>query len=139
MYALFTNSSVGYTLLGTNVLRSGLEKLKAEGQIDRAADISSYSDKTILKAETSTGLNVGLRYTPGARLVFQANIFRNDLKNLIDRFTLPFNKNNGQSIYSYRNVSRVYTEGISGDVSWKINRISPHRQVTSSSMPKTRT
>jgi outer membrane receptor for ferrienterochelin and colicins len=121
MYALFTNSSVGYTLLGTNVLRSGLEKLKAEGQIDRAADISSYSDKTILKAETSTGLNVGLRYTPGARLVFQANIFRNDLKNLIDRFTLPFNKNNGQSIYSYRNVSRVYTEGISGDVSWKIN------------------
>lgn len=122
-YALFTNSSVGYTLLGASVLKTGLQKLKNEGQIDPSTNTTAFDNNNVLQAETSTGFNLGLRYTPSQQLIINANIFRNDLRNLIDRFTLPFSKNNGQSIYSYHNVSKVYTEGAAADLSWKFN---PH-------------
>ncbi|MEJ7737753.1 MAG: TonB-dependent receptor [Chitinophagaceae bacterium] len=121
-YALFTNSSVGYTLLGAGVLQAGLGKLKAEGQVDPAVNIGLYGNGT-LKAETSTGVNLGVRYTPAEQFILQANAFRNDLRNLIDRFTLPFAKNNGQSIYSYHNVSKVYTQGLAADISLRVNSL----------------
>lgn len=120
-YALFTNSSVGYTLLGSNVLKTGLQKLKIEGQIDPSTNISAFDNNNALHAETSTGINLGFRFTPSQRSIINLNIFRNDLRNLIDRFTLPFSKNNGQSIYSYHNVNKVYTEGLAADFSWKLS------------------
>jgi outer membrane receptor for ferrienterochelin and colicins len=39
-YALFTNSSVGYSLLGAEVLKTALDKLKQEGQIDPSINTS---------------------------------------------------------------------------------------------------
>jgi outer membrane receptor for ferrienterochelin and colicins len=120
-YALFTNTSVGYSLLGASVLESSLEKLQQEGQIDQSVNPAAYGN-TALKAETSTGINFGLRYTPLSPLIVNINIFRNDMKNLIDRFTLPFNKTNGQLIYSYHNVNKVFTEGLSADASWNMSK-----------------
>jgi len=121
-YASFTNASVGYSLLGAAILRTALEKLKQEGQIDQSVNTFIYNDNTALKPETSIGINFGVRYTPFTNLIINANIFRNDMKNLIDRFTLPFNKTNGQLIYSYHNVNKVYTEGISTEATWNINK-----------------
>lgn len=122
-YALFTNTSVGYSLLGAEVLETALQKLKQEGQIDPSVNTSIYNNNnTALKPETSIGVNLGVRYTPFAQLIVHANVFRNDMKNLIDRFTLPFNKTNGQLIYSYHNVNKVYTEGFSADASWNISK-----------------
>ena len=121
-YALFTNSSVGYSLLGAEVLKTALDKLKQEGQIDPSVNTSLYDNNTALKAETSVGMNLGLRFTPHTNLIVNANIFRNDMKNLIDRYTLPFNKNNGQSIYSYHNVNRVFTQGFSADATWNLSK-----------------
>ncbi|MEO5996947.1 MAG: TonB-dependent receptor [Chitinophagaceae bacterium] len=121
-YALFTNSSVGYSLLGAEVLKTALDKLKQEGQIEPSVNTSLYENNAALKAETSVGMNLGLRFTPHPNLLVNANIFRNDMKNLIDRYTLPFNKNNGQSIYSYHNVNRVYTQGFSADATWNLNK-----------------
>ncbi len=121
-YALFTNTSVGYSLLGAEVLEEALQKMKQEGQIDPSINTSVYnSNGAALKAETSVGANLGIRYTPFAQLLVNVNIFRNDMKHLIDRFTLPFNKTNGQLIYSYHNVNKVYTEGLSVDASWNIS------------------
>lgn len=121
-YASFLNSSVGYSLVGAEVLTTSLEKLKQQGQIDPLTNTTAYNSNNALRAETSVGLNFGIRYTPKPGLTLNANGFRNDMNNLIDRFTLPFSKTNGQSIYSYHNVNRVFTQGFSTDVAWNLNK-----------------
>ncbi len=121
-YASFLNSSVGYSLLGAEVLAATLNKLKQQGQIDPASNTTMYNGNNALRAETSVGFNFGIRYTPKPGLTLNANGFRNDMKNLIDRFTLPFNKTNGQAVYSYHNVNRVFTQGLSTDISLNLNK-----------------
>ncbi|MEO8961689.1 MAG: TonB-dependent receptor, partial [Ginsengibacter sp.] len=60
-------------------------------------------------------------YTINEHAVFKVNIFRNDISNLIESYNLPFNKTNNQSIYSYMNLNRVFTEGIETNFSYIFN------------------
>jgi outer membrane receptor for ferrienterochelin and colicins len=107
----FSNSLVGYTLLGADELSNGLLQLKQQGQIDAAIDITSYLGNHTLIPEKSVGTNVGLRYTLHNKTTITGNAFRNDITHLIDRYNLPFTKVNGQSIFSYTNISKVFTMG----------------------------
>jgi outer membrane receptor for ferrienterochelin and colicins len=115
----FTNSLVGYTLLGADELNNGLVRLKQEGQIDPSVNITPYLTDHTLLPERSVGTNIGFRYHPGTNTEFSAGIFRNDISDLIDRYNLPFTKTNNQSIYSYVNVNRVYTQGFELSLSQK--------------------
>ena len=119
-FLFFTNSLVGYTLLGANELNNGLVKLKQQGQIDANVDISPYLTDHTLSPERSVGINLGFRWNNSNDTKINFDVFRNDISHLIDRYNLPFAKTNGQSIYSYVNVNRVFTQGASMNVSQKI-------------------
>ena len=119
-FLFFTNSLVGYTLLGANELNNGLVQLKQQGQIDASVDLTPYLTDHTLLPERSVGTNVGFRLKPGNNTMINAGVFRNDISNLIDRYNLPFTKTNNQSIYSYVNVNRVFTQGFDCSISQKL-------------------
>jgi len=119
-FLFFTNSLVGYTLLGANELNNGLVQLKQQGQIDASVDISAYLTDHTLLPERSVGTNLGLRWNYSNNTKINFDVFRNDISHLIDRYNLPFTKTNNQSIYSYVNVNRVFTQGANLSISQKI-------------------
>lgn len=110
-FLYFSNSLIGYTLLGAQELSNGLQILHQQGEIPSSIDITPYLGNHTLSPENSLGSNIGATYRLNNCNFFAANIFRNDITNLIERFDLPFNKTNGQAIFSYKNVSKVFTQG----------------------------
>jgi outer membrane receptor for ferrienterochelin and colicins len=110
-FLFFTNSLVGYTLLGANELSEGLQQLKQQGLIDPAINLDAYRSNPALLPEKSTGINTELKWSPNPACKMIAGFFRNDINNMIERYSLPFSKTNGQSIFSYQNISRVFTQG----------------------------
>jgi outer membrane receptor for ferrienterochelin and colicins len=118
----FSNSLIGYSLIGANELGNGLLKLKKTGQIDNSVDINPYLNGVQLLPEKSIGINLGFDYTLHNNTVFKVNFFRNDISNLIETYNLPFNKVNNQSIYSYINVNKVFTEGMEINLSHHLSR-----------------
>jgi outer membrane receptor for ferrienterochelin and colicins len=113
----FTNSLVGYTLLGANELANGLQQLQQQGQIDPSINITPYLNNGSLLPEKSVGLNFGVRFNHHNKTQVTANVFRNDITNLIDRYNLPFTKVNNQSIFSYININKVFTQGFDVNIS----------------------
>ena len=119
----FTNSLVGYTLLGAYELNNGLLRLKQMGQIDPTVDLTPYLTDHTLLPERSVGINIGLRYHVNNNLLITSGVFQNDINNLIDRYNLPFTKTNNQSIYSYVNINRVFTRGFDISISQQLGRL----------------
>lgn len=117
----FTNSLIGYTLLGADELNNGLIQLKQQGQIDPQIDITPYLTDHRLLAEKSVGINMGFRYK-SKNSTFCGNVFRNDISNLIDRYNLPFSKINNQAIYSYVNINKVFTKGFDLSIRQNISK-----------------
>ncbi|MGG9961647.1 TonB-dependent receptor plug domain-containing protein [Ferruginibacter sp. SUN106] len=118
----FTNSLVGYTLLGASELSSGLQQLQQQGQIDPSINITPYLGSHTLLPEKSVGTNIGMRFTLSNKTQITSNLFRNDINNLIDRYNLPFTKVNNQSIYSYQNINKVFTRGFDVNINQQLNK-----------------
>ena len=118
LYFDFTNSFVGYTVLGYNAVRTRIPQLKAEGQIIGNVDaiISKFNDR--LKPESSISYNLGVDYRPISTIKLNINAFRNDITNLIDTQPITI-KRNLLNVYSYHNVDQVYTQGVEFNASWK--------------------
>lgn len=108
LYLDFTNPTVGYSVFGAMGLREGLARLLAEGQV-RAVLLGSEGAEP-LRAEHSIALNVGGDVAVFDWLRVRANAFRNDLRDMIETQAVA-EKNNGRSVYSYFNLSRVVTQG----------------------------
>ena len=109
LYFNFTNSSVGYTVLGYNVALDKLDELIYQNQIQ---DVVIPRNELInsLDAESSIGYNLGISiYEPKWKL--DLNFFRNDIKNLIDTRIIA-RKNNGQNVFSYVNFDQIFTTGL---------------------------
>lgn len=121
-FLFFTNSLVGYTLLGANELSNGLLQLQQQGQIDQSINITPHLGDHTLLPERSTGINIGGRYNLHNKTIFTVNIFRNDINNLIDRYNLPFTKTNGQAIFSYVNINKVFTQGFDVNINHNISK-----------------
>lgn len=72
-----------------------------------------------LKPESSNSFQLGGSMTWRERLTFDANLFYNRVRDLIqtdmDNFTIV----NGIAVYTYRNVSRARTQGIETSVKWR--------------------
>ncbi|MDO1499581.1 TonB-dependent receptor [Winogradskyella maritima] len=109
LYFDFTNSAVGYTVLGYNV---AIEKLRELNGQDQLLDILVTEDELSrpLEAESSIGYNIGFTHTL-PRLTTTVNFFRNDFKNLIDT-RIVARKTNGQNVFSYDNFDEIYTTGL---------------------------
>ena len=119
LYFDFTNATVGYTVLGYNAVSTAIPILEAQGQIANIIiPISEFRDE--LKPESSIGINIGADYKFSPNIKLSLNLFRNAIANLIDTRIIA-NKTNGQNVFSYFNVNKVYTQGLEINASWKPN------------------
>jgi len=123
LYLNFSNPTVGYSVFGTNQVAAKVAQLAEQGQLatDPATGQaivyqSALAQAGSLTTESSIATNIGFLLEPklhnealGYRLT--VNAFRNDLSNLIETTTVALKKN-GQSVFSYRNVTRAYTQGL---------------------------
>ena len=121
MYLNFYNAQIGYSLLGNNSLGAELQSLQQQGLLQTGAVITNYATTIPLLPESSFGWHVGASYHT-KKVTAEWGVFRNDIKNLIDVYTLPIKRSNGLPIYSYKNIGSVYTEGIEMDAKYQINK-----------------
>tara|TARA_B100000902_G_C27301641_1_gene913173 strand:+ start:94 stop:2181 length:2088 start_codon:yes stop_codon:yes gene_type:complete len=119
LYFDFTNSSVGYTVLGYNVAIEKLDKLQEQGQIlDTVIPREELFNS--LEAESSIGYNLGLNFFK-SNWSLDLNLFRNDFKNLIDTRIIA-RKLNGQNVFSYINFDKIYTTGLGFNAKYKFDK-----------------
>lgn len=121
LYLNFSNPVIGYSVFGTNQVREKVAQLATQGQL--AVDTETgqpvvyeavLAQASSLTAESSLAYNAGVQLDPNAKTRITLNGFRNDLRNLIETAAVAL-KANGQSVYSYRNVTRAYTQGLEAD------------------------
>lgn len=115
----FTNPTAGYTVLGSSVVASRMQELEAEGQIQTI--LIDYNSINTIQAESSISYNFGFDLRPHKKVILKVNFFRNDIQDLIESSPIAV-KTNGQSVYSYFNISRVYTQGMEGELRVKLNK-----------------
>ena len=119
LYFNFSNSSVGYTVLGYNAVQSELTDLIDQGQIANiVVPLESFDDT--LSPENSIAINVGFDYRPNTKFRSSINYFRNAIEDLIETQVIA-NKTNGQNVFSYFNLNEVVTSGLEVDASYKIS------------------
>jgi len=118
VYFNFNNSAGGgYSVLGTEVAASRLAELDAAGQID--AYLFDPALLGQLQAERSFAINAGAQATLCQSLTMDVNIFHNSINNLIETQAVAITKS-GQSIYSYRNIQRAYTQGLESNFAYPV-------------------
>lgn len=119
LYFDFTNSAVGYTVLGYNVTVAKLQELVNLDQIaDIVVDPNDLTDP--LKPENSIGFNFGFTYKD-KKFLLETNYFRNEIENLIDTRVIA-RKTNGQNVFSYTNFNTVFTTGLEINTQYKLTK-----------------
>jgi len=121
LYFDFTNTTVGYTVLGYNAVATLIPELESNGELlDILVPISSFDSE--LNPESSIGYNFGIDLKLNPKLKINFNLFRNEIDNLIDTRVIA-RKINGQNVFSYYNVKDIYTQGIEFNSSYEIENI----------------
>jgi outer membrane receptor for ferrienterochelin and colicins len=119
LYFNFSNSLVGYTVIGYNAVPEVLPQLIDQGQIaNLVVDLDTFQNE--LKPENSIGINIGTDLQLHSTVKVQFNLFRNDFENLIETQVIA-NKTNGQNVFSYFNLSEVFTQGFELSSTWRPN------------------
>ena len=117
LYFNFSNSTVGYSVIGFNVVEDVLNQLIDEGQIANIIiPIEEFEDP--LSPESSLGVNIGYSREINEKISLSSNIFSNSAKNLIE-YRVIANKINGQNVFSYHNVNNVSTFGFDINTKYK--------------------
>lgn len=117
LYLNFSNAVAGYSVFGTQALANGMDQLTNAGQI--AIVFTDVSQFQALKPESSIAYNVGLDAQWNNGLKANVNLFRNDVKNLIET-QIVAQKTNGQSVFSYVNLREIFTQGLELNVSYPL-------------------
>lgn len=108
LYMDFTNPQVGYSVFGAANVNEALSRLESQGQLrERVRDIGAYT----LRPEYSWSYNAGVEAEAGQRASARANVFLNNVHDLIEAQPVAA-KTNGQSVYTYFNVNRIRTWGL---------------------------
>jgi outer membrane receptor for ferrienterochelin and colicins len=109
----FTNPQVGYSVYGAAMLNDAYLRLAESGQLQSVlVDPSAVST---IRPEQSIAFNASLDLTTGALLSLHIRGYYNDLSNLIE--AAPFaTKTNGQPVYTYFNINRMFTRGFDVEV-----------------------
>jgi outer membrane receptor for ferrienterochelin and colicins len=126
----YTNEAIGYSVFGTTYLEDGIAKLIANNQIminpetNQPVIYQAYYDilskNGVIEPESSIGYNLGIKLTGLNKTIIDINIFRNDLKNLIDTTPVAL-KTNGWRAYSYLNLNSVFTNGFDVNIKYHLN------------------
>lgn len=125
LYLNFTNNTVGYSVFGSQQLEVGIKRLIENGEIINPEENILVDPSTFghINPETSKAYNLGFKITPLKRLSVNVGLYRNDIKDLID--TKPIaRKTNSNFVYSYYNLSRVFTQGVDVDGTYTWNNFS---------------
>jgi len=115
-YNFFNAAGGGYTVLGTEVIKTRIQDFERQGLI--ASYLFNPDDLGKLKAENSLSFNVGAKAELMNGWWWDVNVFRNTIDNLIDIQPVAVTTAN-QSIYSYRNIKRALTQGIETDITYQ--------------------
>ncbi|WP_081413752.1 TonB-dependent receptor plug domain-containing protein [Eisenibacter elegans] len=118
LYLNFNNAAAGYAVLGAEELPRIIGEWQSQGLISEL-----LLDPTLLgniRAESSTAYNLGFRARPLPKLRWTLNLFRNDVQDLIETQVVA-RRTNGQNIFSYRNLSAIYTQGVETDLSYVLS------------------
>ena len=120
LYLNFTNPQAGYSVFGAEEVRAGLDNLDARSEIatflQDPATLGGAMD-----AERSIAYNAGISVDLPAALTLDANLYHNEVRDLID--TQPVaRKTNGQQVFTYFNRGRVFTQGLETELSWQPRR-----------------
>lgn len=119
LYLNFTNTAAGsYSVFGSVEAQKIINELNRLGQIS-SLEPAFYGLST-LKPEFSTGFNLGIHFQD-AKWSVSANIFRNNIENLIDSRLVAY-RTGGAQIFSYLNVKNAFTQGIETDIQYKANQ-----------------
>lgn len=111
-YLAFANAAAGYSVFGATRLQEGVARLQAEGAIDQLFINPAALEE--IRAENSVAFNIGGSIEPFSRLAFSVNAFHNNVRDLIE--TQPIaRKTNGQFVFGYFNLARIYTRGVEAD------------------------
>ncbi|MCY4419591.1 MAG: TonB-dependent receptor [Cytophagales bacterium] len=120
LYFNFTNSTIGYTVLGYEATQTHLPELEENGTLSQYLLREDPLSQPLIP-ENSLSYNLGLEIFPIPSLSTRLAVFRNNISNLIDT-RIVARKKNGQGIFSYYNVNAIYTQGIESDLKWEINK-----------------
>lgn len=107
LYFNFTNATVGYAVLGYNVVAAQLAALQNQGQLLFVYPIDLSEP---LQPERSFNLNWG-GYYQKERFTLEYNLFYNRIRDLIDTRAVA-QQTNGQNVFSYFNVDQIFTYGL---------------------------
>ena len=118
LYFNFSNSNSGYSVIGFNAAKEIIYNLQNLGQISNLI-ISEEEFSGNLKPESSISFNLGFNINTYKNIIFDLNFFRNQIQNLID-YKIIATKLNGQSIFSYYNLNKVYTQGIEFNTAFRL-------------------
>jgi outer membrane receptor for ferrienterochelin and colicins len=113
LYMDFTNPVAGYSVVGASDIATALDRFEQTDQIQfYLTDPASFS--TILP-ENSISYNISAEADLSNRLYAEVHFFLNNVRDLIE--TLPVAaKPNGQNIFSYTNLNRIFTRGVNAEV-----------------------
>jgi outer membrane receptor for ferrienterochelin and colicins len=116
LFLNFTNSVAGYSVFGSQEVNQRLAELQRDNQIINVLiDTSTFGD---LSPESSLAVNLGGVMKLKSGYLATVNLFRNDIRNLIE--TQPVaRKTNGQNVFSYQNLREVFTQGAELDINKK--------------------
>ncbi|MEM1093029.1 MAG: TonB-dependent receptor [Bacteroidota bacterium] len=117
-YLDFTNAVQGYSVYGSVDVVNALRQLEAQGQVRGfLQDIESLEE---IEPERSLAFNLGAATDIGERWSVDVNGFRNHISNLIEASPIAL-KTNGQSAFTYFNLSRIVTQGIETKATFEMN------------------
>lgn len=117
LYLNFSNPLAGYSVFGTEALAEGLEALQSSGQL---GEILVKDETDPLSAEQSYAFNTGFTWRPAKGWSIESDAYYNHVFNLIDTRAVA-RKSNGQTIFSYYNVSKIYTAGVHSQIQYRKN------------------
>jgi len=109
LYLNFTNAAAGgYSVFGSAQAQKAITDLNGLGQIGILYD--NYYQLKILQPEYSTGVHLAWDIEPNPSTFLSFQLFRNDIKNLIEVQQLGA-YTSGAQIFSYLNIGRAFTTG----------------------------
>lgn len=116
LFLNFTNPVAGYSVFGSSTVVEGIAQLQADNKIQdlyyNPADIEE------IKAEHSFAYNVGIDLFPIQGIQVRTNFFRNNVQDLIETQRIAL-KTNGQSVFGYFNLNKIYTQGLETEIRYK--------------------
>ena len=110
LYLDFTNAAAGaYSVFGTAQAQKVINQLNTLGQIGTL--YNNFYQLKALQPEYATGIHLSWEYEPNAKNFLSVQLFRNDIRNLIEVQQVGAYVT-GAQIYSYLNIGRAFTTGL---------------------------